>query len=142
MADKEIKIMFPEEKWEALSFFMGQKDETIEAALTEYINKTYEKNVPAPVRQFMDRGNAGNQTEAQQPAGADRTTNNNGTAAPVRRNQRSQRAEGGTATSRTNRRTQAQQSAGQTAEPDAAAGQIIDGQEETQETGQGMTLVM
>lgn len=54
MAEKEIKIQFPEEKMEALSYFMEQKDLEIEKMLTEYLEKTYEKMVPAPVRKFME----------------------------------------------------------------------------------------
>lgn len=54
MADKEIKIMFPEEKMEALSFFMKQKDMDIEKVLKEHLDKTYEKVVPAPVREFTE----------------------------------------------------------------------------------------
>lgn len=54
MAEKEIKIQFPEEKMEALSYFMKQKDLEIEKMLTEHLEKTYEKMVPAPVREFME----------------------------------------------------------------------------------------
>lgn len=54
MADKEIKITFPEEKMEALVFFLGEQNEKVENVLTAHLDKTYEKCVPQQVRKFVD----------------------------------------------------------------------------------------
>lgn len=54
MADKEIKITFPEEKMEALAFFLGEQNEKVESVLTAHLDKTYEKCVPQQVRKFVD----------------------------------------------------------------------------------------
>ncbi len=54
MADREIKITFPEKKMEALVFFLGEQNEKIEEVLTAHLDKTYEKYVPQQVRKFVD----------------------------------------------------------------------------------------
>lgn len=54
MAEKEIKITFPEEKMEALVFFLGEQNEKLESVLTSHLDKTYEKYVPQQVRKFVD----------------------------------------------------------------------------------------
>lgn len=64
MADKEIKITFPEKKMEALVFFLGEQNEKIEEVLTAHLDKTYEKYVPQQVRKFVDRQIAAAQEEA------------------------------------------------------------------------------
>ena len=45
MAEREIKIGFPEVKMEALEFFLKENDTTVE---------TYEKSVPQQVRKFVE----------------------------------------------------------------------------------------
>ena len=52
MAEKEIKIGFPETKMEALEFFLRENDTTVEKVLKEHLDKTYEKSVPQQVRKF------------------------------------------------------------------------------------------
>ena len=49
MAEKEIKIGFPETKMEALEFFLRENDTTVEKVLKEHLDKTYEKSVPQPL---------------------------------------------------------------------------------------------
>ena len=46
MAEREIKIGFPEVKMEALEFFLKENDTTVEKVLREHLDKTYEKSVP------------------------------------------------------------------------------------------------
>lgn len=46
MAEREIKIGFPEAKMEALEFFLKENDTTVEKVLREHLDKTYEKSVP------------------------------------------------------------------------------------------------
>lgn len=66
MAEKEIKISFPDVKMEALVYFLKQKNETVEEVLKAHLDKTYEKNVPQPVRDFME-SKLTDQTEEQPP---------------------------------------------------------------------------
>lgn len=54
MAEKEIKISFPDVKMEALVYFLKEQNETVEAVLKAHLDKTYEKNVPQPVRKFVE----------------------------------------------------------------------------------------
>ena len=54
MAEKEIKITFPEVKMEALEFFLGERNATVEKVLKDYLDKTYEKSVPERVRKFVE----------------------------------------------------------------------------------------
>lgn len=54
MRETEIKLQFPTEKLEALQFFMSKKDLTVEQELKDYLDKTYERIVPAHVREYVD----------------------------------------------------------------------------------------
>ena len=55
MAEKEIKITFAGEKLEALSFFLAEQGgKTVEELLKSHLDKSYEKNVPAQVRKFVE----------------------------------------------------------------------------------------
>lgn len=54
MAEREIKIGFPEAKMEALEFFLKENNTTVEAILREHLDKTYEKSVPQQVRKFVE----------------------------------------------------------------------------------------
>ncbi len=74
MSDKEIKITFPEEKMEALAFFLGEQNEKVESVLTAHLDKTYEKCVPQQVRKFVDsRIAAAQEGNAQEPRGQRQT---------------------------------------------------------------------
>lgn len=54
MSMSELKVSFPSEKLEALRFFMDKKELTIEQELKDYLDKTYEKSVPAQVREYVE----------------------------------------------------------------------------------------
>ena len=55
MAEKEIKITFAGEKLEALSFFLAEQGgKNVEELLKSHLDKSYEKNVPAQVRKFVE----------------------------------------------------------------------------------------
>jgi len=54
MRETELKIMFPTEKLDALRFFMGKKELDVEQELKDYLDKTYEKVVPAHVREYVE----------------------------------------------------------------------------------------
>lgn len=54
MSTTELKIPFPSEKLEALRFFMDKKEQTVEQEIKDYLNKTYERVVPAQVREYVE----------------------------------------------------------------------------------------
>lgn len=66
MAEKEIKIGFSEAKMEALEFFLGENDSTVEKALKEHLDKMYEKTVPQQVRKFVESKLAPQQETVQE----------------------------------------------------------------------------
>lgn len=54
MSMTELKVSFPTEKLDALRFFMDKKQQTVEQELKDYLDKTYEKLVPAQVREYVE----------------------------------------------------------------------------------------
>lgn len=54
MSMTELKLSFPTEKLDALRFFMDKKQQTVEQELQDYLDKTYEKLVPAQVREYVE----------------------------------------------------------------------------------------
>ena len=66
MAEKEIKIGFPETKMEALEFFLRENDTTVEKVLKEHLDKTYEKSVPQQVRMTASAEDAGQSEDSSQ----------------------------------------------------------------------------
>lgn len=67
MSMTELKIPFPTEKLEALRFFIGKKEQTIEQELKEYLDKTYERAVPAHVREYVESRIVPDPTQEQVP---------------------------------------------------------------------------
>lgn len=87
MADAEIKITFPEQKMEALVFFLGEQNEKIENVLKEHLDKTYEKSVPAQVRKFVENRMSLAGADNAQETGEQEATQEQ-TREPVRRGRR------------------------------------------------------
>lgn len=54
MRQTELKLQFPTEKLDALRFFIAKKDSDIEKELKDYLDKTYERLVPANVREYVE----------------------------------------------------------------------------------------
>lgn len=54
MSMTELKMSFPTEKLDALRFFMGKKEQSIEKELQDYLDRTYEKLVPAQMREYLE----------------------------------------------------------------------------------------
>ena len=54
MSNTELKIPFPSERLDALRFFMDKKEQTVEQELKDYLDKTYERVVPANVREYVE----------------------------------------------------------------------------------------
>ena len=74
MAEKEIKITFAGEKLEALSFFLAEQGgKTVEELLKSHLDKSYEKNVPAQVRKFVESRMETPQETANQEEESQRT---------------------------------------------------------------------
>ena len=54
MSMTELQLSFPTEKLDALRFFMDKKQQSVEQKLQDYLDKTYEKLVPAQVREYVE----------------------------------------------------------------------------------------
>jgi hypothetical protein len=54
MSMTELNLSFPTEKLDALRFFMDKKQQSVEQKLQDYLDKTYEKLVPAQVREYVE----------------------------------------------------------------------------------------
>ena len=54
MSMTELNLSFPTEKLDALRFFMDKKQQSVEHELQDYLDKTYEKLVPAQVREYVE----------------------------------------------------------------------------------------
>lgn len=67
MSTTELKLPFPTEKLDALRFFIGKKEQTIEQELKDYLDKTYERIVPAHVREYVESRIATEQPQEQAP---------------------------------------------------------------------------
>ena len=60
-----LKVSFPNEKLEALSFYMGEKELTVEGELQKYVDNIYQKYVPAPARRYLDRNDNEEERQAE-----------------------------------------------------------------------------
>lgn len=67
MSTTELKIPFPTEKLDALRFFIGKKEQTIEQELEAHLDKTYERIVPAHVREYVESRVDTEQSQDQAP---------------------------------------------------------------------------
>lgn len=54
MKKASITIAFEQEKLKALQFYAGKKDASLQAELDEYLQKLYEKYVPAQTREYIE----------------------------------------------------------------------------------------
>lgn len=52
--ESEIKIKFPKQKLDALTFFLRKRDTTVEAELGNALSRLYDKYVPPTVRDYLD----------------------------------------------------------------------------------------
>jgi hypothetical protein len=118
MSTTELKVPFPSERLDALRFFMEKKDVTVEQELKDYLNKTYERLVPANVREYVESRLEPEEASVQ-------TAEPQQTPAPRERQPRQSRR-------------QREQAAEMPPDPDAQTGAEEPGEEETQ----GMTMSM
>lgn len=65
MRETELKLLFPTDKLEALRFFISKKELNVEQELRDYLDKTYERVVPANVREYVESRMEQETTEEQ-----------------------------------------------------------------------------
>lgn len=53
-----IQVEYDSEKLEAVRFYLQNKNTTTEHELTDALDSVYRKNVPAQVREYIERKNA------------------------------------------------------------------------------------
>lgn len=51
----QITIAFEEKKLEAITYFMEEKNVTIESVMQDHLNDLYEKYVPSAMRRYLNR---------------------------------------------------------------------------------------
>lgn len=51
----QITIAFEEKKLEAITYFMEEKNVTMESAMQDHLNDLYEKYVPSAMRRYLNR---------------------------------------------------------------------------------------
>ncbi|AEY67563.1 DUF6103 family protein [Clostridium sp. BNL1100] len=73
MSMTELKLSFATEKLEALRFFMEKKQQTPEKELQDYLDKAYERVVPAQVREYLEM-RVEQASSQQQVQGAEQTS--------------------------------------------------------------------
>lgn len=54
MKKATVTITFEQEKLNAVQFYAGKKDASIAAELNDYMEKLYEKYVPAQTREYIE----------------------------------------------------------------------------------------
>lgn len=50
-----LSVTFPQEKLDALEFYMAEKNITVTDELQAHMQSVYEKNIPAATRKYLDR---------------------------------------------------------------------------------------
>jgi len=63
MKKTTIQISYDAEKLGAIRQYMGKKDTEIQPELEDFMQKLYEKHVPAPVREYIENRDS-DETEA------------------------------------------------------------------------------
>ena len=53
-----IQVEYDSEKLEAVRFYLRDKSSTVERELSDALDAVYKKNVPAQVREYIERKNA------------------------------------------------------------------------------------
>lgn len=97
MSMTELKLSFASEKLEALRFFMEKKQQIPEKELQDYLDKAYERVVPAQVREYLEM-RVEQASAQQQVPGADQPSasrERERSSARQTRRQREQAAAGG-----------------------------------------------
>ena len=120
-----LKVSFPNEKLEALKFYMSEKELTVEGELQKYVDSIYQKYVPAPTRRYLDRNDNGEELQAEI------TIVNNEIISGKTKND--------TSKGRRGKATKSQEIEGQVVNEPVEDGEVV---EQVQEENQGMVMTM
>lgn len=60
-----VQVEYDSEKLEAVRFYLRDKSSTVERELSDALDAVYKKNVPAQVREYIERKNAQTATGQQ-----------------------------------------------------------------------------
>lgn len=69
-----LKVSFPNEKLEALRFYMTEKELTVEGELQKFVDNIYQKYIPAPTRRYLDKDDKEGETQGKTINKAEKTT--------------------------------------------------------------------
>ncbi len=89
----QIDVAFDEKKLEAMTFFMADKNVTIQTAMQEHINELYEKYVPSPMRRYLNRNDTAEQQQGSKPGTRQAEAAGQGSAPVKKREDRRQARE-------------------------------------------------
>lgn len=120
-----LKVSFPNEKLEALKFYMSEKELTVEGELQKYVDNIYQKYVPTPTRRYLDRNDNGEELQAEI------TIVNNEIISGKTKND--------TSKGRRGKATKSQEIEGQVVNEPVEDGEVV---EQVQEENQGMVMTM
>ena len=68
MKKASITITFEQEKLKALHFYAGKKEADLQGELDEFLQKLYEKYVPAPTREYLESLISGAKEKTKRPS--------------------------------------------------------------------------
>jgi hypothetical protein len=80
MKNATVAVSFDAEKMGAIKQYMGKKDSELQSELDDFMEKLYEKYVPAPVREYIESKQAEPEEKPKRPSRA-ATSQESGTAA-------------------------------------------------------------
>lgn len=67
-----VQVEYDSEKLEAIRFYLKDKNSTIKRELTDALDSVYKKNVPAQVREYIERKN----TSSSESKGSEQQSEN------------------------------------------------------------------
>ena len=81
MSKSTVQLAFDAEKLGAIRQYMSKKDADLNAELDDFMQKLYEKYVPAAVREYIESRPEPEESKTQRPSRTRRAEGNNGHAA-------------------------------------------------------------
>lgn len=68
MKKASIQISYDAEKLGAINQYMGKKDAELQSELDDFMQKLYEKHVPAPVREYIENRDSEEPVQPKRPS--------------------------------------------------------------------------
>lgn len=68
MKKASIQISYDAEKLGAIKQYMGKKDAELQSELDDFMQKLYEKHVPAPVREYIENRDSEEPVQPKRPS--------------------------------------------------------------------------